>query len=805
MPDDDGDTTENEQAETGESEEDPAPAEQQTVEQSQREVAADADEQQQQQQQIEVQQQQLQQQQIQQQQQQQQQQEQQYYQPQQQQPINFQPKIIIPKQKSSRRRSSGSSQQPLGISQEDLEEKLEEASASAVGNVVDAFVGKLDNAANAARAGPKAIERSLSPMDRLTESIARILNDKEEENNKERRSSRRRYDDEDEDDYEYDERDRRRRRDDRRRDEYDEERDYRRSDNARQSLGEPMSTEDKLNQKMRDLGVEDAIAEKQRREDDARMGEMIKQKLSLMDPDIVEDKPYLEPTQLEMNQIVERTLKKLGIEDIAKREKDTKMEEKLEQIIAEKFDKMGLNNDDDDDEEDNLAPFRKGKKASRIEKRVQKAVAGIENKLYANTFGQLNGNQQMQPQMGVPMMQQPYGYQPQPVLYDQFGRPVVTAPQPVVQQQPQEIAGHTEKDRAEDAIERMEALFESKMKEKDQPSRSSSSAYARASSARGDDDMPENLDDLSLNDDADILSTRRDTGGADQEPDLEALRKEVAQVVAQSIEEKKAAAQKQVLTAEQQLKEKLDSWKTNEATKDMDADFQAMQQMETQPSASTSSLTTDVQSAAEKVKAMLLGGNGADLTSSSVSAVPEAAATDVDPVAAAAIPQQQQPAPQQVPQPVATFIDPATGQPVMTTQPAGIAVPSTATAAVVAPTTEEPVVEAAVPTGEVVEEKPAKKEKKPKKLSDMDIIMGGLSNDDDDDDDNNSSKKSKKSSKKAKKDPWGDDIKPSKAEKEDEEDDSSATAVAAKDDSVLDNIGGEDDVDSILADYEAAK
>jgi len=384
----------------------------------------------------------------------------------------------------------------------------------------------------------------------------------------------------------------------------------------------------------------------------------------------------------------------------------------------------------------------------------------------------------------------------------------VTAPQPVVQQQPQEIAGHTEKDRAEDAIERMEALFESKMKEKDQPSRSLSSAYARASSARGDDDMPENLDDLSLNDDADILSTRRDTGGADQEPDLEALRKEVAQVVAQSIEEKKAAAQKQVLTAEQQLKEKLDSWKTNEATKDMDADFQAMQQMETQPSASTSSLTTDVQSAAEKVKAMLLGGNGADLTSSSVSAVPEAVATDVDPVAAAAIPQQQQQT-QQVPQPVATFIDPATGQPVMTTQPAGIAVPSTATAAVLAPTTEEPVVEAAVPTGEVVEEKPAKKEKKPKKLSDMDIIMGGLSNDDDDDDDddynNNSSKKSKISSKKAKKDPWGDDIKPSKAEKEDEEDDSSATAVAAKDDSVLDNIGGEDDVDSILADYEAAK
>ena len=802
VPDDDADTTENEQAETSESEEDPAPAEQQAVEQSQREVAADADEQQQQQQQIEVQQQQLQQQQIQQQQQQQQQQEQQYYQPQQQQPINFQPKIIIPKQKSSRRRSRGSSQQALGVSQEDLEEKLEEASASAVGNVVDAFVGKLDNAANAARAGPKAIERSLSPMDRLTESIARILNDKEEENNKERRSSRRKYDDDDDDDDEYDESDRRRRRDDRRRDDDDEERDYRRSDNARQSLGEPMSTEDKLNQKMRDLGVEDAIAEKQRREDDARMGEMIKQKLSLMDPDIVEDKPYLEPTQLEMNQIVERTLKKLGIEDIAKREKDTKMEEKLEQIIAEKFDKMGLNNDDDDDEEDNLAPFRKGKKANRIEKRVQKAVAGIENKLYANTFGQLNGNQQMQPQMGVPMMQQPYGYQPQPVLYDQFGRPVVTAPQPVVQQQPQEIAGHTEKDRAEDAIERMEALFESKMKENDQPSLSSSSAYARASSARGDDDMPANLDYLSLNDDADILSTRRDIGGADQEPDLEALRKEVAQVVAKSIEEKKAAAQKQVLTAEQQLKEKLDSWKTNEATKDMDADFQAMQQMETQPSASTSSLTTDVQSAAEKVKAMLLGGSGADLTSSSVSAVPEAAATDVDPVAAA-IPQQQQQA-QQVPQPVATFIDPATGQPVMTTQSAGIAVPSTATAAVVAPTTEEPVVEAAVPTGEVVEEKPAKKEKKPKKISDMDIIMGDLSNDDDDDN-NNSSKKSKKSSKKAKKDPWGDDIKPSKADKVDEEDDSSATAVAAKDDSVLDNIGGEDDVDSILADYEAAK
>ena len=437
VPDDDADTTENEQAETGESEEDPAPAEQEPAEQSQREVA-DTDEQQQQQQQIEVQQQQLQRQQIQQQQQQQQQQEQQYYQPQQQQPINFQPKIIIPKQKSSRRRSSGSSQQPFGVSQEDLEEKLEEASASAVGNVVDAFVGKLDNAANAARAGPKAIERSLSPMDRLTESIARILNDKEEENNKERRSSRRRYDDEDEDDY--DERDRRRRRDERRRDDYDEERDYRRSDNARQSLGEPMSTEDKLNQKMRDLGVEDAIAEKQRREDDARMGEMIKQKLSLMDPDIVEDKPYLEPTRLEMNQIVERTLKKLGIEDIAKREKDTKMEEKLEQIIAEKFDKMGLNNDDDDDEEDNLAPFRKGKKASRIEKRVQKAVAGGRKQVVREHVWTAQRNQQMQPQMGVPMMQQPYGYQPQPVLYDQFGRPVVTAPQPVVQQQPQEIA-----------------------------------------------------------------------------------------------------------------------------------------------------------------------------------------------------------------------------------------------------------------------------------------------------------------------------------------------------------------------------
>ena len=57
------------------------------------------------------------------------------------------------------------------------------------------------------------------------------------------------------------------------------------------------------------------------------------------------------------------------------------MEEKLEQIIAEKFDKMGLNNDDDDDEEDNLAPFRKEKKASRIEKRVQKAVAGIQKQV----------------------------------------------------------------------------------------------------------------------------------------------------------------------------------------------------------------------------------------------------------------------------------------------------------------------------------------------------------------------------------------------------------------------------------------
>ena len=98
------------------------------------------------------------------------------------------------------------------------------------------------------------------------------------------------------------------------------------------------------------------------------MGEMIKQKLSIMDPDIVEDKPYLEPTQLEMNQIVERTLKKLGIEDIAKREKDTKMEEKLSKSSLEKFDKMGLNNDDDDDEDDNLAPFRKSKKANRVEK-----------------------------------------------------------------------------------------------------------------------------------------------------------------------------------------------------------------------------------------------------------------------------------------------------------------------------------------------------------------------------------------------------------------------------------------------------
>jgi len=788
--------------------EEPAPTEQPAPEQQQQE-------QQQQQQQVEMQQQQqLPQQQLQQQQ---LQQQQQFYQPQQQQPINFQPKIIIPKQKSSRRKNTNGQlqqQQSLGVSQEDLEEKMEEASANAVGNVVDAFVGKLDNAANAARAGPKAVERSLSPMDRLTESIARILNDKEEEN-KERRSSRRRYDYDDDYDYdERDERDRRRRRDDRRRDDYDyDERDYRRRED-RQSLGEPMSTEERLNQKMRDLGVEDAIAEKQRREDDARMGEMIKQKLSLMDPDIVEDKPYLEPTQLEMNQIVERTLKKLGIEDIAKREKDTKMEEKLEQIIAEKFDKMGLNNDDDDDEEDNLAPFRKGKKASRIEKRVQKAVAGIENKLYANTFGQFNGNQQMQPQMGIPMVQQPYGYQPQPVLYDQFGRPVVTAPQPYVQQQPQEIPGHTEKDRTEDAIQRMEALFESKMKEKDQPSpsTSSASAYARAkvsSSARGDDDMPSNLDDISLDDD--VLSNKRETGGADEEPDLEALRKEVAQVVAQSIEEKQAAAQKQVLTAEQQLKEKLDSWKTNEATKDMDADFQAMQQSETQPTASTTSLKTDVQSAADKVKAMLLGGNGADLTSSSDSMVPTATASVVPDAAGAAVVPQQQQQVQQVPvatqqaqqqQPVATLVDPSTGQPVMATQPAAVAVPATTAATAVTPTTEVPAVEAAVPTGEVVEEKPAKKEKKPKKLSDMDIIMGGLNDDDDDDD--KSSKKSKKSSKKAKKDPWGDDIKSSKADK-DEKADEDSSAVASKDDSVLDNIGGDDDVDSILADYEAAK
>ena len=123
-----------------------------------------------------------------------------------------------------------------------------------------------------------------------------------------------------------------------------------------------------------------------------------------------------------------------------------------------------------------------------------------------------------------------------------------------------------------------------------------------------------------------------------------------------------------------------------------------MMKTKTQPVVTTCSSETGVQSAAEKIEAMGLGGNGAELTSSSVSAVPEAAATDVDPVAAAAIPQQQQPAPQQVPQPVATFIDPATGQPVMTTQPADIAVPSSATAALLAPTTEQPVLEAAVPT-----------------------------------------------------------------------------------------------------------
>ena len=704
---------------------------------------------------------------------------------------------------SSRRKSSGQQQQQsLGISQEDMEEKMEEASANAVGNVVEAFVGKLDNAANAARAGPKAVERSLSPMDRLTESISRILNDREDEN-REKRSSRRRYDD----DYDYDQRDERerRRRYDRRHDDYEDEREYRNRE-ERHSLGEPMSTEDRLDQKMRDLGVEDAIAEKQRRDDDARMGEMIKQKLSIMDPDIVEDKPYLEPTQLEMNQIVERTLKKLGIEDIAKREKDTKMEEKLEQIIAEKFDKMGLNNDDDDDEEDNLAPFRKSKKANRVEKRVQKAIAGIENKLYANTFGQLNSNQQIQPQMGVPMVQQPYTtYQPQPVLYDQFGRPVITAPQAVVQQQQsQEVAGHTEKDRAEDAVERMEAVFESKMKEKDQspPSSSFSSAYAHSKSsakARGDDDMPANLDDLSLADEDDILSTKRDTGSADQKPDLEALRKEVAQVVAQSIEEKKAAAQKQELTAVQQLREKLDSWKANEATKDMDADFKAMQQAETLPTPSSSSLTTDVQSAADKVKAMLLGGNGADLTSSSESAIPAATTTTAAAapvVAVSAVSQQQQQ------QPVAT-IDPTTSQPAMVTANDAVASDPATTTPIVSQTAEEPVVEATVPTGKV-EEKPAKKEKKPKKLSDMDIIMGSLSDDNDDDDSSKSNKKSRnKSSKKAKKDPWGDDIKSSKAKKKEEEEEDSS-AGTSKDDSVLD-IGSGDDVDSILADYEAAK
>ena len=172
------------------------------------------------------------------------------------------------------------------------------------------------------------------------------------------------------------------------------------------------------------------------------------------------------------------------------------MEEKLEQIIAEKFDKMGLNNDDDDDEDDNLAPFRKSKKANRVEKRVQKAIAGIENKLYAGTFGQLSGNQQIQPQMGVLW----YNSRIQLVTTTCVIRPVwstsdnCSASGCAATTVARGCRSHGKGSR-EDAVERMEALFESKMKEKDQspPSSSFSSAYARtksSSKARGDDDMP---------------------------------------------------------------------------------------------------------------------------------------------------------------------------------------------------------------------------------------------------------------------------------------------------------------------------
>ena len=327
--------------------------------------------------------------------------------------------------------------------------------------------------------------------------------------------------------------------------------------------------------------------------------------------------------------------------------------------------------------------------------------------------------------------------------------------------------------------------MESKFKEKDErPSvASSSSSYARArasSLAKGDDDMPGNLDDaLAFEQDEDILTSKREYAD-EQQPDLDALRKEVAQVVAQSIQEKKAAAQKQELTAEQQLREKLDSWKAAEATKDMDADFQTMQDQAQVPE---NTLSNDVQNAADKVRAMLLGGNGADLTPAAASSVVTPPTTTT---AAAAVAQQQQ------------------------QQQQFLVGPATTTTQVIQPVQVSAEAEVVVPASIAADaaEKQPKKEKKPKKLSDMDIIMGGLAADDDaDDDDKQAKKSSKKSNAQSKKsatktDPWGVEIKTPK--QKDSASAAAAAAAASKDDSVLD-IGSEDDVDSLLAKYEAAR
>jgi hypothetical protein len=291
--------------------------------------------------------------------------------------------------------------------------------------------------------------------------------------------------------------------------------------------------------------------------------------------------------------------------------------------------------------------------------------------------------------------------------------------------------------------------------------------------------MPGNLDDaLAFEQDEDILTSKREYAD-EQQPDLDALRKEVAQVVAQSIQEKKAAAQKQELTAEQQLREKLDSWKAAEATKDMDADFQTMQDQAQVPE---NTLSNDVQNAADKVRAMLLGGNGADLTPAAASSVVTPPPTTT---AAAAVAQQQQ-------------------------QQQFLVGPATTTTQVIQPVEVSAEAEVVVPASIAADaaEKQPKKEKKPKKLSDMDIIMGGLAADDDaDDDDKQAKKSSKKSNAQSKKsatktDPWGVEIKTPK--QKDSASADAAAAAASKDDSVLD-IGSEDDVDSLLAKYEAAR